>query len=381
MVDMAVDGICNLRKDVVLELVVAGGSLSAMQLATTEPVVISEADFETMLRFARCMHQLKFRPEYLAALDAELPATARIDPGMPSVLMGYDFHLTGAGPKLIEINNNAGGLYVKSETWIPQPDHPALAGSLEERLLGMFPSSWQHIAIMDEDIEKQFMFPEMKAYQELLENAGRTVLVVSPEDVRLGTDGLNVEGVHLDAIYNRHTDFYLESDALAHIRSAYENGAIQLSPNPRSYALLGDKTRMADWWRPGLLDGIVFADELSLIRSVVPEAHRLSEMDRGQAWSTRNNWVFKPAARHGGKGVLLGKSVSRTRFDAMPDAETVVQQFVPASHIEIGGELFKFDMRLFMHGENLIAVAGRAWQGQVTNFRSEGSGWVPVAVR
>jgi hypothetical protein len=78
--------------------------------------------------------------------------------------------------------------------------------------------------------------------------------------------------------------------------------------------------------------------------------------------------------------VLLGTGISRKRFDDLDLSETVMQRFVPASRIEIDGNSFKFDVRLYTQGERLIALAGRAWNGQVTNFREEGSGWVSLAV-
>lgn len=37
---------------------------------------------------------------------------ARMDFGTKGVFMGYDFHLTEDGPKLIEINTNAGGAFL-----------------------------------------------------------------------------------------------------------------------------------------------------------------------------------------------------------------------------------------------------------------------------
>lgn len=352
-----------------------------MKLASSTPVPIREHDFYRMLDFSRMMHRLKFHSYYINALEKTIPDAARVDPGMPSVLMGYDFHLTTEGPKLIEINNNAGGLYIEEEKrWLPQPDIPQLLGTLESRLLGMFPQAWQAIAIMDEDVADQYMYPEMVAYAELLRSDGRQVFIVTPEDITAQADGLYIEGVRLDGIYNRHTDFYLESEQLQHIRNAYFYGQVMLTPNPRSYALLGDKSRMVDWWHPGLIENCFDSHELQMVHEIVPEIHLLCEVGQEDAWKGRNNWVFKPAARHGGKGVLVGKSVSRKRFDEMDPATTVMQQYVPASTIEIGGEAFKFDVRLFMHGENLIAIAGRAWQGQVTNFRADGSGWTMLAV-
>jgi len=326
------------------------------------------------------MWGLKQNPDYLAGLQRELPEAAGIEPERPSVLMGYDFHLTPDGPKLIEINNNAGGLYVGNGQWLPQPELPEWNETLTVRLCNMFPATWRHIAIMDEHVSAQYMYPEMLAYAELLKNEGRNVCVVSPEDIRIRSDGLYVESVRLDAIYNRHTDFYLDSPELAHIREAYEKGMVQLNPHPRSYALLGDKGRMVNWWKDGFLESFLPREDVRFIRSIVPESRRLKDADIEVLWSERKQWVFKPAARHGGKGVVLGKAMSRKRFAGFSPAETILQRYVPPSMVKVDGMEFKLDIRLYTHGPRLLALAGRVWQGQVTNFRTEGSGWVPISV-
>jgi hypothetical protein len=46
---------------------------------------------------------------YQQLVRAGADATALHRPGSFGVFMGYDFHLTGAGPRLIEVNTNAGG--------------------------------------------------------------------------------------------------------------------------------------------------------------------------------------------------------------------------------------------------------------------------------
>jgi len=349
-------------------------------LASEIPVPISSTDLDTMLAFSRTVFRLKDNPAYLAALTDELPLAARIATAWPSVLMGFDFHLTADGPKLIEINNNAGGLYIGDGRWLPQQFHAEMPGTLTERLTAMFPQEWANIAIMDEDVTGQYMYPEMCAYAGLLRAAGRRACVVSPEDLQTTNGRLTHKGQVVDAIYNRHTDFYLESEDLAHIRSAYEAGLVVLNPHPRSYALIGDKTRMVDWWRSSWLDACIDAEQVAKIRAVTPETHRLAEMDGAVAWAERKQWVFKPAARHGGKGVVLGKSMSRKRFDSLDLDDTIVQQLVPASEVELEGQCMKLDIRLYMHGEKLIALAGRAWRGQVTNFREAGSGWVSLSI-
>jgi len=349
-------------------------------LAALEEVTIKHDEFEEMLKFSRLMFRLKQNKYYIAALKEQLPATASAMHDEASMLMGYDFHLTDDGPRLIEINNNAGGLYIGGNTWMKQPMIAELKGTLEERLLQMFPDAWQSIAIMDEDVANQYMYPEMNFYADLLRQAGRTVFIVNPENIQLKDDGVYVKEQRLDGIYNRHTDFYLDTPELAHIRTALMAGQVALNPHPRSYALLGDKSRMVDWWHQGLLDDCMPADDVAFIRHVVPEIHALSGCDKAQLWQARKAWVFKPAARHGGKGVVLGKAMSRKRFESLDVESTVVQSYVPPSQVEYDGVPYKFDVRLYMHGETLIAVAGRLWRGQVTNFREDGSGWVSLKI-
>ncbi len=355
------------------------GRVGRMTLATDVPVPVSSRDFQAMLGFARNIDALQYNPEYIAALQDKLPQAVKIEPKYPPMLMGYDFHLTEEGPKLIEINNNAGGLWEKDDGWIPQPDIPELEGRLEQRLLRMFDAAWRHIVIMDEDIKNQYMLPEMQAYAELLRQDGRKVALLSPEDIDAQHDGLYESGARVDMIYNRHTDFYLETKPMQHIRKAYMQSQVALNPYPRSYALIGDKNRMVDWWREGFLSFLP-QDTRQMIQRIVPQTLVLAEVDEAWAWQQRKGWVFKPAARHGGKGVLLGKSMSRKRFDALDKASTVMQALVPASQIELDGQKFKFDMRLYMHGDKLIALAGRAWRGQITNFQDSGSGWTPISI-
>lgn len=351
-----------------------------MTLAMKTPVTISQHDFQVMLNFARTIYKLKSNATYVDKLHLDLPETAAINPCNTSVLMGYDFHLTKSGPKLIEINNNAGGLFEKDDGWIPQCLHHEMPDKLEQRITQMFPMAWKHIAILDESITEQYMYPEMLAYAALLETSGRTVTLVSPEELIVKDDGLYARNLKVDAIYNRHTDFYLDAEPMQHIRAAFMAKQVALNPYPRSYALIGDKNRMVDWWRENLLESFVDKADVALIRDVVPETHLLVEYDNDQAWASRKLWVFKPAARHGGKGVLLGKGMSRKRFNELERSTTVMQALVPPSTIQINDVSFKFDIRLYMHGSNLIGMSGRAWNGQITNFREEGSGWTAIQV-
>ena len=361
-------------------LSIAVACVAMNTLAALTSVKISSNDFKQMLKFAQTMLRLYETEGYARMMQDSLPETAYCMRHRPAVLLGFDFHLSETGPKLIEINNNAGGLFVGDAGWLQQPEIDALPGYLEERLQAMFPDSWQSLAIMDEAVETQFMYPEMQAYAALLRQQGRDVAVVSPQDIIRRENALYVKDKMIQGLYNRHTDFYLESAALAHIRHALLAGQVELNPYPRSYALLGNKSRMADWWKDGLLESCLPSDDVMLIRDVVPEVRLLKDYSLEQAWLERKQWVFKPMASHAGKGVVLGKSMSRKRFAQLDRENTVMQRFIPASVVEHDAISYKFDIRLFMCGASLVAIAGRLWRGQITNFREEGSGWTSIDI-
>jgi hypothetical protein len=50
-------------------------------------------------------------PGYREAALSWAPPIANLDHGPIGALMGYDFHVTASGPKLIEVNTNAGGAF------------------------------------------------------------------------------------------------------------------------------------------------------------------------------------------------------------------------------------------------------------------------------
>ncbi|MDQ6989692.1 MAG: hypothetical protein Q9M19_07400 [Mariprofundaceae bacterium] len=355
-----------------------------MTLATLTPVNISNADFQTMLDFGRVIYQLKHNDQYIQKMRAWVPEITLIKPNYPSVLMGFDFHLTPSGPKLIEINNNAAGLLSwKTKTWLNQPEHAQFKDDMKRRINAMFPASWKSIAILDDSVETQFFYPEMQAYAELLSDDGRSVVLLSPEDLILKEDGFLYAGSQkIDGIYNRHTDFYLDIPEMRHIHQAYVSEHVGLTPHPRSYALIGDKQRMVDWWQDDFFTHMISDEDKKLILSVVPTTRNLAKMERDEVWRDRKKYVFKPAASHGGKGVLMGKSVRQKRFQEMMEhpENMVVQDLVPAPTLLRDDEVFKYDIRLYMTGEKCIAVAARLFQGSVTNFRHPVSGFYPVNI-
>jgi hypothetical protein len=72
-------------------------------------VTLEDAESSTLHRAAALLFRIAHSASYRRQVDAGAPPTALQDPGNRAVLMGYDFHLTESGPRLIEIDTNAGG--------------------------------------------------------------------------------------------------------------------------------------------------------------------------------------------------------------------------------------------------------------------------------
>ncbi|MBF0341613.1 MAG: hypothetical protein HQL95_11725 [Magnetococcales bacterium] len=357
-------------------------------------------DVITMIRFVRLLRRLALHPAAPPLPDA--PATARFDPGHEAVMMGYDFHLSPQGPRLIEVNTNAGGAllaYIAQHPGFPTtPPFPeelfATPNRPRTRLLqtffqemALFTNDPQArpplVVILDARPEEQFLYPEMVACAELLTRAGSPCRILDPEELQMGPDGVFHQGEKVAMIYNRHCDFYLETPAMHGLQAAWLNRQVCLTPNPRAYGLLADKRRLVAWSdSAALLAQGGTPAEAEFIRTIVPETRHLAHMDRERIWKERTRWVFKPCQGFGGRGVLIGDKISRARFDSLDPDDTLVQRHIPPSltPIDAKGTTLKTDIRLFCYRDQLLGIGARAYRGQVTNLRTPGNGFLPVGV-
>lgn len=354
------------------------------------PVMLPRADLKAMIRMVRALYRLARMPAYRALVDPELPEVARFEPGYDSVMMGYDFHLTPEGPRLIEVNTNAGGgmLALWAQQSLGRVAELELPGRLQQKLRRSFAEElrgqaqgWPRLSvILDQTPAEQFLYPEMQAFARWFEGWGGGAAVADPDQLQAGAEGVFLQGRRVELIYNRHCDFYLETPQLAGVRAAYLAGAVCLTPNPRSYGLLGDKRRMILLSDPAVLEQLGLASrQRQLLLQGVPESRLLAALDRQEIWRQRDDWVFKPVDRFGSRGVFLGRKISRTRFDELPAATTLVQRQAPPSLTPIpGGGEMKTDFRLFVYRDRILGVAARIYQGQVTNLRTPGGGFAPI---
>jgi hypothetical protein len=358
-------------------------------------VILTRAELRIMLRLVRLLDRLSRDPDYRQHVYQDVPQVAAFDPGHDAVMMCYDFHLTGSGPKLIEVNTNAGGGllgYLARDPALPIAAE-SIDSRLRDRLLQTFAAEIQqfsggrkvkpkHIVIVDEHPPEQYLYPEMCVFADLFGAWGVPAEIADPRQLQASSEGVWFSGHPVDLVYNRHCDFYLEGEAMSGLRDAYLSRKVCLSPNPHLYGLLADKRRFVLWTDPAAMESFCLsAVDRFLLENTLSKAALLADLDLSQVWATRKQHVFKPVDSFGSRGVLLGEKISRKRFDELPIRTTLVQDLVPPSITEVPGkEPMKTDLRLYAYRDQVLGVTARLYRGQVTNMRTPGGGFARIKV-
>ncbi len=300
----------------------------------------------------------------VAALDRALRPAA---PPVPAAgVLGYDFHLTPTGPRLIEINTNPGGLLLAlAQARACRPRLPGLqpAGPPPEdgEILAAraFLGPCRRIAIVDDQPARQFLYPEFLLYRRLFRRLGASAAILDGETLD------EAALARLDGVYNRLTDFALTAPCHAPLAAAWRQGRLRLTPDCTAHAVYSDKRRLA-----GLC-----ADPA--VTGWIPRTVAASPDLWETLWRDRRNLFFKPALGYAGKGAYRGDKISRTTWDSLRPEDYVAQATVPPP-VVAGG--LKVDIRLFAVDGIPLAAAARLYRGQTTNFRSAGGGLAAVFI-
>jgi hypothetical protein len=369
-------------------------------------VSLDAAQFGALRRAVELLFRVAHGRAYRSEVDDGADPVARHDPGNFGVFMGYDFHLTAEGPRLIEINTNAGGALLNGLHTASLCD-PQLVGDLcsnllpvdelEERIVRTFREEFaavhgcdaplRTLAIADERPGEQFLAPEFELLRELFEKSGIHAEICDTGDlVRAPGGGLAHRGASIDLVYLRDTDFVLRSARAESLRAGYLAGEVVVTPSPREHHLLADKRRLAIFSSRDALERLdVAADDAAFLAEVVPETRLLAELSFEEAWRTRREWVFKPPAAFGSRAVYRGDKISRRRLEQLyREEDFVAQRRVAPGEIEVvtrdGPQRMKFDVRLYAYRDEVLLLGARSYQGQVTNFRSPGGGFSAICV-
>lgn len=369
-------------------------------LFSDTPVFIPANEMDRMLRIVRAIESVTTLPAYHEAVLTRTQGIATYNPGPLGAFMGYDFHLTDQGPRLIEINTNAGGaflnaLLIRAQSACCAEVDTALRqsgeGAFDTAVIRMFENEWQmqgrvgrprRIAIVDDLPEQQYLYPEFLLAQRLFERHGFEAHVADASHLGYESGRLMLDGTPIDLVYNRLVDFALDAPEHAALRSAYLDGAAVVTPHPRAHALLADKRNLTLLSDQALLRSWAVPEETLAALHGIPRAVPVTAENAQSLWQARKELFFKPATGYGSKAVYRGDKVTKGVWAQIVSGGYIAQEFAEPSErtIQIEGEhkRRKLDVRLYVYDGQILLSAARLYQGQTTNFRTPGGGFASL---
>jgi hypothetical protein len=314
--------------------------------------------------------------------------------------MGYDFHVTPEGPKLIEINTNAGVAFLNSalreaqraccvevESHFLKPQLPifeTLASEMfeQEFRLQKPAETLRTIAIVDDNPDRQYLYPEFNLAKAVLNKAGYSVVICDPCELKHDGHMLMYQNTAIDLVYNRLVDFMLDEPGHSALRAACESGAVVVTPNPHNHALLANKRNLVNLSNPEMLRNFGADSKCIETLKAIPRARVVTRENSATMWNERKHLFFKPLSGHGGKAVYRGDKLTLSVWKTILKNDYIAQDMAKPSERTIKDYAekgpHKMDVRLYTYGGELLLSAARLYQGQTTNFRTEGGGFSPL---
>lgn len=319
------------------------------------------------------------------------------------VFMGYDFHLGAEGPKLIEINTNAGGAFlnallvdVQSQCCRPRHEEYLSKARLHRLFLAMFENEWRlmradkplkTLVIVDVQPEQQYLFPEFKLAQQIFLQQGITALIADPSELFIENGALwvkqNGAGLEVDMVYNRLTDFGFEDPNHQVMLHAFNDNLAVITPNPVHHRRYADKRNLCVLSDEIKLQSLgVSHDDIELLLAAIPSTRLVEFAQADELWAARKHLFFKPWAGFGGRAAYRGDKLSLRVWQEIVRGQYVAQQLIPPSErgilVDDQETKLKMDIRAYVYAGEIQLLAARLYQGQTTNFRTPGGGFAPV---
>lgn len=371
-------------------------------LVSYAPVFVSASEIAPLRAAVAAIEAVVRLPGYRAEALGWASPIAQRDFGPRGVLMGYDFHLTPDGPRLIEVNTNAGGAFLNARFARAQRVCCATAGvgvesgeadAFEARAQAMFAQEWalqrgagspRLIAIVDDAPEAQHLYPEFRLAKAVLERGGPAVEIADPRALSYVDGALRLHGQVVDLVYNRLVDFAFEAPEHAALAAAYADGAVVVTPNPHHHALYADKRNLILLSEADRVSAWGAAPEIEAALAAIPRTIAVTAANAERLWTERKAWFFKPTRGHASKGVYRGDKLTRRVWDEILAGGYVAQAYAPPSEriVEVDGrpEPRKLDVRFYTYDGEIMLSAARLYQGQTTNMRTPGGGFAPLFV-
>ena len=392
----------HLKSDTSHEKMWAELQVTHPHLFASTPTFVSEQNLLSMLATTQAAERVSRLTAYREQVLSSAPEIARHDFGPLGVFMGYDFHVTPEGPKLIEINTNAGGAFLNAALLNAQR---ACCKEANDRFLlpigegfeaviaAMFRNEWRlqgrtaplrTIGIVDDAPEQQYLYPEFVLTKAMLERKGFDVHICDPTELTFSNGALRTGDRTIDLVYNRLVDFTFDKPEHQVLRRAYAEGAVVVTPGPHHYALLANKGNLIMLSDTEALRRMG-ADEGDIAALVtVPHTQAVTPENAPRLWGERKRLFLKPLGGHGGKAVYRGDKVTKSTWAEISKGGYIAQQLVTPGErmVEIDEvhQARKMDVRLYTYDGKLLIPAARLYQGQTTNFRTPGGGFAPVFI-
>ena len=363
------------------------------QFFSAATITIGSPTMQAMAELIAAIEAVIALPAYQAHALAQAPEIARLPGRAHGVFMGYDFHLTEAGPKLIEINTNAGGGLLNAYL-LAACGRAGEGAALRDSFVAMFREEWRlergdvplrRIAIIDEKPAEQFLSPEFVLFKELFEEHGIAAVICDPAELESDGQRLLHAGEPVDLIYNRLTDFSLDATVNGKIRAIFENGGVVITPHPRAHALYADKRNLMLLSDDAALQALGVGEAArKILLAGIPQTVAVTPEQGESFWAERKRWFFKPPAGFGSRAAYRGDKLTKRVFEDILHGGYIAQEIAPPSEhvvpVPEGEATMKADIRCYVYDGSIQLVAARLYQGQTTNFRTPGGGFAPVFV-
>ncbi|WP_347989392.1 hypothetical protein [Methylomonas sp. AM2-LC] len=378
-------------------------------LIANSAVFVNKAHLNKQLEIIWALEKVIAMPAFQKQVLNYAPQIAQFQPKAFGAFVGYDFHLAADGPKLIEINSNAGGPLINSlishaqhacckKIGSRQFDHANLTEKFiddpENSFIAMFYQEWQAergtqplhtIAIVDDEPNNQYLLPEFILFKHLFEQQGICAVICDPSELHYHNGAIWHGALKIDLIYNRLTDFSLEQPKLESLRAAYLASDVVLTPHPRNHAIYADKRNLTWLCNTDFLEriGVETAIRDILIQGIA-HTEQVNIQKAEILWSTRKSLFFKPCRGFGSKAAYRGDKLTKQVFSYILENDYVAQTLIKPSerHLEIGQDIvkMKLDLRHYVYKGQTQLICARLYQGQTTNFRTPGGGFAPVVI-
>ncbi len=360
-------------------------------------VTISALEAWRMDEVVAAVHEAVATPAYQATVFANAPSIARDTPQrVKGLFTGFDFHLTPDGPKLIEINTNAGGAFygalIDQAGWNEGSADAHPLGAWAQTFVQHFRSEWalagkrqlRTVAIVDDTPDEQFLRLEFELAARILRDAGLNAIIADPRELTFRDGKLWQGTTRIDLIYNRLTSFALERPEDASIREALLAGAVVVTPDPRAHALFACKRNLILLSDEAFLRDAGVSDAArEVLIEAIPTTVALTPANATDLWAKRAHFYFKPINGFGSRAVYDGTKLTAATWATIATrTDYVAQARVDAERVDVPGHgAMRFDVRTFAYGASPFMRLARVYRGQTTNFRTPGGGFAPVRIR